>query len=239
MRMSLAVADRVTALAERPDHQGVVALCDPYPYADAAELLARPGRARRRARRRHRSAQPRRHRALVRVPRRARARDPAARLRRRHRGRREGLGRRGRAPADRAWSRTSPSCCAAASAPTSGAMPPPRTADATPDALDLTGGVVLVLGSEGSGIRPLVRQRCDARSRIPMHGAIGSLNVAVAASLLLYEAERQRRTHARDASHLSANPRGEHAVRARVKCASAHLRSRSVRAMFWPHQCLR
>ena len=42
VRMSLAVADRVTALAERPDHQGVVALCDPYPYADAEELLARP-----------------------------------------------------------------------------------------------------------------------------------------------------------------------------------------------------
>jgi len=64
---------------------------------------------------------------------------------------------------------------------------------ATPDALDLTGGVVLVLGSEGSGIRPLVRQRCDGSVRIPMHGAIGSLNVSVAASLLLYEADRQRR----------------------------------------------
>ena len=62
-------------------------------------------------------------------------------------------------------------------------------ADATPDALDLTGGVVLVLGAEGSGIRPLVRQRCDAGVRIPMHGQIGSLNVAVAAALLLYEAD--------------------------------------------------
>ena len=66
--------------------------------------------------------------------------------------------------------------------------------DATPEALDLTGGVVLVLGAEGTGIRPLVRQRCDAGVRIPMHGAIASLNVAVAASLLLYEAARQRRT---------------------------------------------
>ena len=45
----------------------------------------------------------------------------------------------------------------------------------------------------GPGIRPLVRQRCDAAVRIPMHGPIGSLNVAVAASLLLYEADRQRR----------------------------------------------
>ena len=42
VRMSLAVADRVTALAERPDHQGVVAICDPYPYADAETLLAAP-----------------------------------------------------------------------------------------------------------------------------------------------------------------------------------------------------
>ena len=41
VRMSLAVADRVTALAERPDHQGVVALCDPYPYADAERRCSR------------------------------------------------------------------------------------------------------------------------------------------------------------------------------------------------------
>ena len=40
-------------------------------------------------------------------------------------------------------------------------------ADATPDALDFTGGVVLVLGAEGSGIRPLVRQRCDAACSHP------------------------------------------------------------------------
>src|SRR6185312_9588789 len=42
VRVSIAVADRVTALAERPDHQGVVAICDPFPYADAEALLARP-----------------------------------------------------------------------------------------------------------------------------------------------------------------------------------------------------
>ena len=45
VRLSLAVADRVTALAERPDHQGVVAICDPYPYADAETLLAAPERS--------------------------------------------------------------------------------------------------------------------------------------------------------------------------------------------------
>ena len=58
--------------------------------------------------------------------------------------------------------------------------------------LDLTGGTVLVLGSEGAGVRPLVRERCDAAVSIPMHGQVGSLNVAVAAGILLYEAERQR-----------------------------------------------
>ena len=52
---------------------------------------------------------------------------------------------------------------------------------------------MLVLGSEGAGVRPLVRERCDAAISIPMHGQVGSLNVAVAAAILLYEAQRQRR----------------------------------------------
>ena len=61
-----------------------------------------------------------------------------------------------------------------------------------PWALDLTGGTVLVLGSEGAGIRPLVRAHCDAAVTVPMLGRVGSLNVAVAAGMLLYEAARQR-----------------------------------------------
>ena len=93
--------------------------------------------------------------------------------------------------------------------------------EATPDGLDLTGGVVLVLGAEGSGIRPLVRQRCDGRVRIPMHGAIGSLNVAVAASLLLYEADRQRRTRAPRRA-CSADTLGEHVF---VRVANAPQRT--------------
>jgi 23S rRNA (guanosine2251-2'-O)-methyltransferase len=192
VRVSIAIADRVTALAERPDHQGVVAVCDPYPYADATELLARAdalvvaldG-----------VTDPRNLGAIVRsceclgahglvIPRHGSAgvtavvakasagavehlpiamvTNLAELLRRSKRG--------------DLWS------YAAA-----------EDGEATPDALDFTGGVVLVLGSEGSGIRPLVRQRCDGSVRIPMHGAIGSLNVSVAASLLLYEADRQRR----------------------------------------------
>jgi 23S rRNA (guanosine2251-2'-O)-methyltransferase len=57
---------------------------------------------------------------------------------------------------------------------------------------DLTGGVVLVLGAEGKGLRPLVRRSCDAAVSIPLGGRIESLNVSVAAALLLYEARRQR-----------------------------------------------
>jgi 23S rRNA (guanosine2251-2'-O)-methyltransferase len=58
---------------------------------------------------------------------------------------------------------------------------------------DLAGGVLLVLGAEGKGVRPLVRRACDGVIAIPMAGSVESLNVSVAAALLLYEAARQRR----------------------------------------------
>ena len=57
---------------------------------------------------------------------------------------------------------------------------------------DLTGGVAIVLGAEGKGLRPLVKRMCDALVSIPLAGAIESLNVSVAAAVLLYEARRQR-----------------------------------------------
>jgi 23S rRNA (guanosine2251-2'-O)-methyltransferase len=57
---------------------------------------------------------------------------------------------------------------------------------------DLSGGVVLVFGAEGRGLRPLVARSCDGLISIPCAGVIESLNVSVAAALLLYEARRQR-----------------------------------------------
>jgi 23S rRNA (guanosine2251-2'-O)-methyltransferase len=58
--------------------------------------------------------------------------------------------------------------------------------------VDLTGGTVLVLGAEGAGLRQLTRQTCDHMVRLPQLGAVESLNVSVAAGMLLYEAVRQR-----------------------------------------------
>lgn len=57
---------------------------------------------------------------------------------------------------------------------------------------DFAGGVALVLGAEGKGVRPLVRRTCDGVVSIPLAGRVGSLNVSVAAAVLLYEARRQR-----------------------------------------------
>jgi len=68
-------------------------------------------------------------------------------------------------------------------------------ADDGPDdlfAVDLPESIAWVLGAEGEGMRRLTRERCDRLVRIPMLGQVGSLNVAVAAGLCLYESRRRR-----------------------------------------------
>jgi 23S rRNA (guanosine2251-2'-O)-methyltransferase len=65
-------------------------------------------------------------------------------------------------------------------------------AEKTAAQLDLTGPVVGVLGAEGAGLRELTRRHCDFLVRLPQLGAVESLNVSVAAGMLMYEALRQR-----------------------------------------------
>jgi 23S rRNA (guanosine2251-2'-O)-methyltransferase len=195
VRRSIAVEDAVTALAERPDHQGVVALCDPYPYADAAAILGGTDTL---AVVLDGVTDPRNLGAIARVcevlgadglivPRHGSAGVTAV-VARASAGAVEHLPiamvtnvaetlRRARRPD--LWSYA---------AEAEGGSPP--------WGLDFRGGTVLVLGSEGAGLRPLVRRRCDAAVSIPQIGQVQSLNVAVAAGMLLYEARRQRSTTA-------------------------------------------
>ena len=177
--------------AETRDHQGVIAWCEPYRYADAHELagverpllacldqVTDPRNLRRRDQERRRSGSDGRRRA-------------GARLR----------------PCDGAVCRAS----AGAVEHLPVAVVPnlarylneikrgdlwiyAASAEAEQDmwSADLTGGLALVFGAEGKGVRPLVRRACDAAVSIPLAGNVESLNVSVAAALLLYEARRRR-----------------------------------------------
>jgi 23S rRNA (guanosine2251-2'-O)-methyltransferase len=72
------------------------------------------------------------------------------------------------------------------------------------DSVDYTGGVVLVLGSEGRGLRPRVADSCDALVSIPLRGRIESLSVSAAAAVLLYAATARTRRERRARGRLTA-----------------------------------
>jgi 23S rRNA (guanosine2251-2'-O)-methyltransferase len=79
---------------------------------------------------------------------------------------------------------------------------------------DLRGPLAIVVGSEGQGLGPAIRRRCDAFMRIPMRGAVGSLNAAVAGSVLLFEAVAQRDPDARTVPPAAAPAAQRKGVRA-------------------------
>jgi 23S rRNA (guanosine2251-2'-O)-methyltransferase len=184
--------DELTALAGSPDHQGIVAEVEPYPYADPNALLGDP-------------------KALIVAL--DQVQDPhnlGAVCRSA-----EAAGATGVViPDRRAASVTAAVCKASAGAvehldiarvrnladwldgakETEGLWVYGSAADGAErySSVDLTGPVVLVMGSEGSGLRPRVADTCDALVSVPMRGRAASLNVSAAAAVLLFEAVRQR-----------------------------------------------
>jgi 23S rRNA (guanosine2251-2'-O)-methyltransferase len=181
----------LTVLAGTADHQGVVARVEPYPYADAAELARAP--------------QP----LLVCLDQVTDPRNLGAVARSA-----EGAGATGIVlPAHRSARVTAAVCRASAGAvehvpisvvpnlaryladvkgPELWVYAASSEAASPMWSTDLSGGLALVFGAEGKGLRPLVRRTCDAAVSIPLAGRVESLNVSVAAAVLLYEARRQR-----------------------------------------------
>jgi 23S rRNA (guanosine2251-2'-O)-methyltransferase len=183
--------EELTRLAGSPDHQGVVAEVDPYPYADPDSLLDRPD-------------------ALVvaldqvQDPRNLGAVCRSA----------EAVGAAGLViPSRRSAAVTAVACKASAGAvehlpvarasnlvdwllraKDSGAWiyGAEQGAPALYAEADLSGKIVLVLGSEGKGLRRRVSDTCDLVISIPVRGRVASLNVSAAAAVLLFEAARQR-----------------------------------------------
>jgi 23S rRNA (guanosine2251-2'-O)-methyltransferase len=64
--------------------------------------------------------------------------------------------------------------------------------NSAPYDIDFTGDIAIVIGSEGKGLRRLVKEQCDYLAKIPMPGEFESLNASVAAGVMLFEVVRQR-----------------------------------------------
>jgi 23S rRNA (guanosine2251-2'-O)-methyltransferase len=190
-RVHVKAERELTEAAGTRDHQGVLAFCEPYPYADAYELAAgrRP--------------------LLVALDQVSDPRNLGAVVRSV-----EGAGATGVVLPAHGSARVTPAVARSSAGavehvpiavvtnlaryltevkgPELWVYAASGEADAPMWQADLTGGVALVLGAEGRGLRPLVRRACDAAVSIPLAGRVASLNVSVAAALLLYEAVRQR-----------------------------------------------
>jgi 23S rRNA (guanosine2251-2'-O)-methyltransferase len=183
--------EEIARLAGSPDHQGIVAEVDPYPYADPASLLAGPEDlvvALDQVQDPHnlgavcRSAEVAGASGVVVPERRAAAVTPA--VVKASAGATEHLAiARVRNLAD--WLQEAKQGGAWVYGADAGA-------GTRVDEADLRGRAVLVLGSEGRGLRPRVAESCDLLVSIPVRGKVGSLNVSAAAAVLLFEAIRQR-----------------------------------------------
>lgn len=185
-------AAALTRLAGSPDHQGVVAEVDPYPYADPEALLSAPDAlivALDQVQDPHnlgaicRSAEAAGATGIV-VPERRSAAVTAA-VCKASAGAVEHL----------AVARVTNLADWLARAKDAGAWIYGAAADGpiTYTEADLSGKAVLVLGSEGRGLRRRVADSCDVAVSIPVRGRVGSLNVSAAAAVLLFESVRQRR----------------------------------------------
>jgi 23S rRNA (guanosine2251-2'-O)-methyltransferase len=184
-------AGELTRLAGSPDHQGVVAEVDPYPYADPDALLKAPDAL---AIALDQIQDPRNLGAVCRSAGAAGASGVAI-------------------PSRRSATVTAAACKASAGAvehlqvarvgnladwlaraKDAGAWiyGAESGAEAPYAQVDLTGKVVLVLGGEGKGLRRRVAESCDLLVSIPIRGRVDSLNVSAAAAVLLFEAARQR-----------------------------------------------
>jgi len=183
--------EELERLCGSPDHQGVVAEMDPYPYADPNALLRREGALLVAL---DQVQDPRNLGAVCRsaefagaagvlVPER-RSADVTAVACKASAGAVEHL--------DVARVRNLADWLAEAKASGFWIWGADAEASEAPWSADLTGSTVLVLGGEGKGIRPRVASACDGLLALPRRGSIDSLNVSAAAAALLFEAARQR-----------------------------------------------